>query len=117
MVSAVTCAVSTSLSPVSPSSGNSTETATVDENTHEFFTELTEPGTYRVQVSTLSSAGDCEARESTAYTGLTFYLSMYSLTLTLTLTLTQTLTLTLNQTLNHNTPTPPTTATTTRRTP
>uniref|UniRef100_A0A8K9X1Y6 protein-tyrosine-phosphatase n=1 Tax=Oncorhynchus mykiss TaxID=8022 RepID=A0A8K9X1Y6_ONCMY len=55
--------------------GNSTETATVDENTHEFFTELTEPGTYRVQVTTLSSAGDCEARESTAYTGLTFYLS------------------------------------------
>uniref|UniRef100_A0A674DRK0 Protein tyrosine phosphatase receptor type O n=1 Tax=Salmo trutta TaxID=8032 RepID=A0A674DRK0_SALTR len=55
--------------------GNSTETATVDENTHEFFTELTEPGTYRVQVTTLSSTGDCEARESTAYTGLTFYLS------------------------------------------
>uniref|UniRef100_A0AAZ3Q7Y5 Fibronectin type-III domain-containing protein n=1 Tax=Oncorhynchus tshawytscha TaxID=74940 RepID=A0AAZ3Q7Y5_ONCTS len=51
------------------------KTATVDENTHEFFTELTEPGTYRVQVTTLSSAGDCEARESTAYTGLTFYLS------------------------------------------
>uniref|UniRef100_A0A8C7HR99 protein-tyrosine-phosphatase n=1 Tax=Oncorhynchus kisutch TaxID=8019 RepID=A0A8C7HR99_ONCKI len=75
MVSVVTCAVLTSLSPVSPSSGNSTETATVDENTHEFFTELTEPGTYRVQVTTLSSAGDCEARESTAYTGLTFYLS------------------------------------------
>ncbi|XP_071190390.1 receptor-type tyrosine-protein phosphatase O-like [Salvelinus alpinus] len=65
---------------------NSTETATVDENTHEFFTELTEPGTYRVQVTTLSSAGDCEARESIAYTGFTFYLSMYSLTLTLTLT-------------------------------
>ncbi|KAL2102898.1 hypothetical protein ACEWY4_002066 [Coilia grayii] len=55
--------------------GNSTETATVDENTHEFFTELTEPGTYRVQVTTLSSAGDCEARESTADTGFTFYLS------------------------------------------
>ncbi|XP_055761686.1 receptor-type tyrosine-protein phosphatase O isoform X1 [Salvelinus fontinalis] len=55
--------------------GNSTETATVDENTHEFFTELTEPGTYRVQVTTLSSAGDCEARESIAYTGFTFYLS------------------------------------------
>ena len=57
--------------------GNSTETATVDENTHEFFTELTEPGTYRVQVTTLSSSGDCDARESIADTGFTFYLSMY----------------------------------------
>ncbi|CAJ1054359.1 receptor-type tyrosine-protein phosphatase O isoform X1 [Xyrichtys novacula] len=55
--------------------GNSTETATVDENTHEFFTELTEPGTYRVQVTTLSSSGECEARESATDTGFTFYLS------------------------------------------
>ncbi|XP_043964289.1 receptor-type tyrosine-protein phosphatase O isoform X1 [Gambusia affinis] len=55
--------------------GNSTEMATVDENTHEFFTELTEPGTYRVQVTTLSSSGDCEARESSTDTGFTFYLS------------------------------------------
>ncbi|KAM4614618.1 receptor-type tyrosine-protein phosphatase O [Polymixia lowei] len=55
--------------------GNMTETATVDENTHEFFTELTEPGTYRVLVATLSSSGDCEARESTADTAFTFYLS------------------------------------------
>lgn len=55
--------------------GNSTETATVDDNTHEFFTELTEPGTYRVQVTTLSSSGECEARESSADTGFTFYLS------------------------------------------
>ncbi|KAK2882794.1 receptor-type tyrosine-protein phosphatase O isoform X1 [Channa argus] len=54
--------------------GNSTETATVDENTHEFFTELTEPGTYRVQVTTLSTSGDCEARESSADTGFSFYL-------------------------------------------
>ncbi|XP_060930726.1 receptor-type tyrosine-protein phosphatase O, partial [Limanda limanda] len=56
--------------------GNSTETATVDENTHEFFTELTEAGTYRVQVTTLSSAGDCEARESAADTSFSFYLSL-----------------------------------------
>uniref|UniRef100_A0A9J7ZDE2 Protein-tyrosine-phosphatase n=1 Tax=Cyprinus carpio carpio TaxID=630221 RepID=A0A9J7ZDE2_CYPCA len=55
--------------------GNSTETATVDENTHEFFTELSEAGTYRVHVTTLSSSGDCEARESSAHTGFTFYLS------------------------------------------
>lgn len=47
----------------------------MDENTHEFFTELTEPGTYRVQVTTLSSSGDCEARESAADTAFTFYLS------------------------------------------
>lgn len=57
------------------SSGNSTETAIVDENTHEFFTELSEPGTYRARVSTLSSSGDCEARESSADAGVTFYLS------------------------------------------
>ncbi|KAK7150149.1 hypothetical protein R3I94_009456 [Phoxinus phoxinus] len=55
--------------------GNSTETATVDEHTHEFFSELSEPGTYRVRVATLSSSGDCEARESSADTGVTFYLS------------------------------------------
>ncbi|CAB1413273.1 unnamed protein product [Pleuronectes platessa] len=55
--------------------GNSTETATVDENTHEFFTELTEAGTYRVELTTLSSAGDCEARESAADTSFSFYLS------------------------------------------
>ncbi|KAJ3612337.1 hypothetical protein NHX12_020613, partial [Muraenolepis orangiensis] len=55
--------------------GNVTETATVDENTHEFFTEPTEPGTYRVLVTALSSSGDCEARESTASTAFTFYLS------------------------------------------
>uniref|UniRef100_A0A7N6BEF2 Protein-tyrosine-phosphatase n=1 Tax=Anabas testudineus TaxID=64144 RepID=A0A7N6BEF2_ANATE len=61
--------------PVHHRTGNSTETATVDENTHEFFTVLTEPGTYRVQVTTLSSSGDCEARESAADTGFTFYLS------------------------------------------
>lgn len=55
--------------------GNSTETATVDENTHEFFTELSEPGTYHVQVTTLSNSGECEARESTTGPGFTFFLS------------------------------------------
>ncbi|XP_023808423.1 receptor-type tyrosine-protein phosphatase O isoform X2 [Oryzias latipes] len=54
--------------------GNSTETAIVDENTHEFFTELSEPGTYRARVSTLSSSGDCEARESGTDAGVSFYL-------------------------------------------
>uniref|UniRef100_A0A4W4FQJ7 Protein-tyrosine-phosphatase n=1 Tax=Electrophorus electricus TaxID=8005 RepID=A0A4W4FQJ7_ELEEL len=55
--------------------GNSTESATVDENTHEFFTELSEPGTYHVLVTTISSSGDCEPRESTPQAGFTFYLS------------------------------------------
>ena len=47
----------------------------MDVNTHEFFTEPTEPGTYRVLVTALSSAGDCEARESSSYSAFTFYLS------------------------------------------
>ncbi|KAJ7987922.1 hypothetical protein DPEC_G00318270 [Dallia pectoralis] len=55
--------------------GNTTETASVDENTHDFFTELTESGIYRVHVTTLSSTGDCEARESTTKSGFTFYVS------------------------------------------
>uniref|UniRef100_A0AAX7TCF4 Protein-tyrosine-phosphatase n=1 Tax=Astatotilapia calliptera TaxID=8154 RepID=A0AAX7TCF4_ASTCA len=60
--------------PLHHRTGNSTETATVDESTHEFFTELTEPGIYRVQVTTLSSSGDCESRESSGDTAFTFYL-------------------------------------------
>ncbi|XP_043086645.1 receptor-type tyrosine-protein phosphatase O isoform X2 [Puntigrus tetrazona] len=55
--------------------GNCTETATVDENTHEFFTELSEAGTYSVQITTLSSSGDCEPRESSEHPGFTFYLT------------------------------------------
>lgn len=51
-----------------------TESASVDDNTHEFFAELTEGGTYHVQVTSLSSSGECEARESGAGPGLTFYL-------------------------------------------
>lgn len=63
------------LSFLSPSSaGHVTETASVDENTHEFFTELTEPGTYRVQVTALSSSGGCETRESRRTAGPAFYL-------------------------------------------
>ncbi|XP_058273688.1 receptor-type tyrosine-protein phosphatase O isoform X2 [Hemibagrus wyckioides] len=55
--------------------GNKTETATVEENIHEFFTELSEPGTYQVQVTTVSSSGECEPRESASHQGFTFYLS------------------------------------------
>ncbi|XP_026779224.3 receptor-type tyrosine-protein phosphatase O isoform X2 [Pangasianodon hypophthalmus] len=54
---------------------NMTKPATVDENTHEFFTELSEPGTYRVLVTTISSSGECEPRESAPHRGFTFYLS------------------------------------------
>ncbi|XP_077399781.1 receptor-type tyrosine-protein phosphatase O [Vanacampus margaritifer] len=53
---------------------NTTQTASVDESTHEFFTEVTEAGTYGLRVTTLSTAGDCEARESSADAGFTFYL-------------------------------------------
>lgn len=54
--------------------GNVTQTASVDQNTHQFFTELSQAGTYRIQVTTLSSAGQCEARESSPKAGFTFYL-------------------------------------------
>ncbi|XP_061663501.1 receptor-type tyrosine-protein phosphatase O [Syngnathoides biaculeatus] len=54
--------------------GDATQTASVDESTHEFFSELTEAGTYSVRVTTLSTAGDCEARESATDAGFTFYL-------------------------------------------
>ncbi|XP_019753160.1 receptor-type tyrosine-protein phosphatase O isoform X1 [Hippocampus comes] len=54
--------------------GNTTQTASVDESTHEFFAELTEAGTYHVRVTTLSTGGDCEPRESSADGGFTFYL-------------------------------------------
>nr|XP_057923403.1 receptor-type tyrosine-protein phosphatase O [Doryrhamphus excisus] len=55
--------------------GDSTQTATVDESTHDFFSELTESGTYGVRVASLSTSGDCEARESAADAGFAFYLS------------------------------------------
>lgn len=54
--------------------GNLTESASVDQKIHEFFTELTEAGTYRLQVTTLSSSGPCEARESVRSPGSAFYL-------------------------------------------
>ncbi|XP_057710545.1 receptor-type tyrosine-protein phosphatase O isoform X2 [Corythoichthys intestinalis] len=54
--------------------GNATQMASVDESTREFFAELTEAGTYGVEVATLSAAGECEARESAADAGFSFYL-------------------------------------------
>lgn len=58
--------------------GDTAKSATVDENTHEFFAELSDPGTYRVLVTTISSSGECEPRESVPQPGLTFYLGVYS---------------------------------------
>ncbi|KAI5610992.1 receptor-type tyrosine-protein phosphatase O precursor, partial [Silurus asotus] len=55
--------------------GDVSETVNVDENTHEFLGELSEPGTYRVLVTSVSSAGECEPRESAPHPGFTFYLS------------------------------------------
>ncbi|TNN24025.1 Receptor-type tyrosine-protein phosphatase O [Liparis tanakae] len=58
----------------SSSSGSSSLNATVDENTLEFFSQLSVSGTYGVRVATLSAAGACEARESSGAT-FSFYLS------------------------------------------
>ncbi|KAG2469497.1 PTPRO phosphatase, partial [Polypterus senegalus] len=55
--------------------GNSSDIVQVDENTHEFFTEIKEPGIYKVSVTTLSSSGMCKSRESISDTSITFYLS------------------------------------------
>lgn len=61
--------------------------AEVDENTYEFLTELSIPGTYRILVTTVSSSGECEPRESTPHPEFTFYLSVYSPLASLTLML------------------------------
>ncbi|XP_028663927.1 receptor-type tyrosine-protein phosphatase O isoform X1 [Erpetoichthys calabaricus] len=55
--------------------GNSSDIVQVDENTHEFFTEIKEPGIYKVSVTTFSSFGMCKSRESISDTSITFYLS------------------------------------------
>ncbi|XP_068133492.1 receptor-type tyrosine-protein phosphatase O isoform X2 [Hyperolius riggenbachi] len=55
--------------------GNMTLISTVDENSHEFTTELFEPGKYTFTVRTFSSAGSCDARESNEAKALSFYIS------------------------------------------
>ncbi|XP_041111287.1 receptor-type tyrosine-protein phosphatase O-like [Polyodon spathula] len=55
--------------------GNSTDVVGVDEHTRDFSVELKEPGTYTASITTVSSSGVCEARESTSDTSFTFYLS------------------------------------------
>ncbi|XP_044137442.1 receptor-type tyrosine-protein phosphatase O isoform X2 [Bufo gargarizans] len=54
---------------------NTTEVSTVDENTHEFATELKEPGKYKLTIRTFSSSGSCPTRESDASKAVSFYIS------------------------------------------
>ncbi|KAM9293956.1 receptor-type tyrosine-protein phosphatase O [Gastrophryne carolinensis] len=55
--------------------GNVTLVSSVDENTHEFITELRDPGKYSFTVATFSSSGACDSRESSASKPISFYLS------------------------------------------
>ncbi|OXB80485.1 UNVERIFIED_CONTAM: hypothetical protein H355_004318, partial [Colinus virginianus] len=54
---------------------NSTELLTVSEDTHRFVAELKEPGKYKLSVTTFSSSGSCEVRESQSAKTLSFYIS------------------------------------------
>ncbi|XP_020849995.1 receptor-type tyrosine-protein phosphatase O isoform X2 [Phascolarctos cinereus] len=54
---------------------NSTEFLTVDEEAHEFVTELNEPGKYKLSVTTFSSSGSCETRGSQSAKSISFYIS------------------------------------------
>ncbi|KAJ6633781.1 hypothetical protein lerEdw1_014302, partial [Lerista edwardsae] len=54
---------------------NFTEFLTVGEDVHEFVADLKEPGKYTVSVTTFSSSGSCEVRESRSAKTLSFYIS------------------------------------------
>ncbi|XP_066489890.1 receptor-type tyrosine-protein phosphatase O [Tiliqua scincoides] len=54
---------------------NFTEFLTVGEDVHEFVADLKEPGKYTVSVTTFSSSGSCEVRESRTAKTLSFYIS------------------------------------------
>ncbi|TKC41468.1 hypothetical protein EI555_014145, partial [Monodon monoceros] len=54
---------------------NFTEYLTVDEEAHEFVAELKEPGKYKLSVTTFSSSGSCEIRNSESAKSLSFYIS------------------------------------------
>ncbi|XP_069819620.1 receptor-type tyrosine-protein phosphatase O isoform X3 [Dendropsophus ebraccatus] len=54
---------------------NTTEVSTVDENTHEFVTDLKEPGKYKLTIRSFSSSGSCPIRESHASRAMSFYIS------------------------------------------
>ncbi|XP_067915086.1 receptor-type tyrosine-protein phosphatase O isoform X2 [Heterodontus francisci] len=55
--------------------GNSADVYTVENNSYVFETELRESGKYDVNVTTVSSFGICQTRESSSKKALTFYLS------------------------------------------
>ncbi|PIO37165.1 hypothetical protein AB205_0105150, partial [Aquarana catesbeiana] len=55
--------------------GNVTLISSVDENTHDFVTELMEPGKYTFTIRTFSSSGSCDTRESSDAKALSFYIS------------------------------------------
>ncbi|XP_060550432.1 receptor-type tyrosine-protein phosphatase O isoform X1 [Pantherophis guttatus] len=54
---------------------NFTEFLTVGEDVHELVTDLKEPGKYTLTVTTFSSSGSCDARESQSTQTLRFYIS------------------------------------------
>ncbi|KAJ7329211.1 hypothetical protein JRQ81_015385 [Phrynocephalus forsythii] len=54
---------------------NFTEFLTVGEDIHEFVSDLKEPGKYVLSVTTFSSSGSCEVRESQSAKKLSFYIS------------------------------------------
>ncbi|KAM4036979.1 receptor-type tyrosine-protein phosphatase O isoform 2-T2 [Anomaloglossus baeobatrachus] len=54
---------------------NMTEVSTVDENTHEYITDLKEPGKYKLTIKSFSSSGACPARESDTSKAVSFYIS------------------------------------------
>ncbi|XP_070803154.1 receptor-type tyrosine-protein phosphatase O [Pituophis catenifer annectens] len=54
---------------------NFTEFLTVGEDVHELVTDLKEPGKYTLTVTTFSSSGSCDERESQSTQTLRFYIS------------------------------------------
>lgn len=49
----------------------------MDEEAHEFVADLKEPGKYKLSVTTFSSSGSCETRNSQSAKSLSFYISKY----------------------------------------
>ncbi|KAE8612935.1 hypothetical protein XENTR_v10007507 [Xenopus tropicalis] len=55
--------------------GNASAVTAVDESAHEFVAEMREPGKYWVEITSFSSTGSCEIRESSAAKAISFYIS------------------------------------------
>ncbi|XP_018107293.1 receptor-type tyrosine-protein phosphatase O isoform X2 [Xenopus laevis] len=55
--------------------GNASVVSSVDESTHEYVAELVEPGKYFVEITSFSSTGSCEIRESSPAKAISFYIS------------------------------------------